>query len=319
MVFYTLAGLRGDLVAELPGGVGGAAQTTYLNQAIRDAVAYAGTWVKDTARLDFVGDGVTRRFALVGVDCDLADAAYQEAPVGLNTAAIAGPTVAPALTASGSGSTFTAGTWYVGYEFTDGLGRTNVSAIASIALAAGQNIVTAALTLPAGITGVKWYVAPAAQNPDIQLAATVASGATQTFTGPPSASAGRPLKDFIGLFTYNPSTQLEQDVAVDGTAAVGTATLTLGTAPALHDRFRAVYTCKPALPSLDTDTIRVAEQTIRVVALMFAHRTLAYVHESGDTTQHLDAYQKLDLLVQDMQKKTPSRPRPRPRMPSPTT
>lgn len=321
MTYYTRSSLRTTLTNELPSGIGGASATTYLNEAIADAVAYAGTFVRDVQKVDFVGDGITRRFALTGTNCILLDRPYQETPVGVGTAGVTAASTAPTLTATAGGS-LSAGLYYVSYAYTTGLGQTVDSTPAAITVTANQEIVTSAITLPVGsltqpaVTGLKWYMSPSPGSADIQLAATAANGNAQTFTTAPSSSAGRPLRNYTEMWTYQPQTPLEQDIGTDLSATVDTATLVLGTAPALHARFRVAYECAPAIPTQDSDTIRVPPQIIRVVALMFAHRTFAYVHQSGDTTQHLDAYQKLDLLVQDLQKKASPRPKQRPRMPA---
>lgn len=313
MAFYALSAWRTTMQNELPNGAN--LNATVMSEALRNAVAYCGTWVRDVQRADFVGDGFTFRFALPGVDVELAPADQQETPISFNTAGIAAPTATATITASGAASTFVAGLHYGSYALTTPLGQTPIIATySSVTTTTGQNIVFPAITLPTGATGVNYYVSPGPLNADIRLAGT-GTGTLKTFTAPPLATAARPFAAYQPLVaTYAPVRDVEQDIAVDGTATVGTATLTMTTVPALGARFRVVYTCAPAVPQADTDIIRVPEQIFREAAVMACANRYAYLHESGDQTMWLSLFDRADALVMDMQKKDLPRLRPRPRI-----
>ena len=298
----------------LPNGANLAA--TVMNEGLRNAVAYCGTWLKDTVRVDFVGDGVTQRFLLAGDGCELAPGDQQETPSDLGTAGVAAPTIAAPATASGSGSTFLAGLHYNGYSFGTVLGETTlITPYQSLTLTAGQNMVFPVITLPTNDTVVYYYCSPGPMNADLRQAGSSTTGLAKTITAPPSATGTRPFVNYQPLFsTYAPIRDLEQDIGLDGTASVGNATLTLTTAPALGDRFRVVYTRVPIVPVADTDLIRLPEQVFREAAIMACAKAYAFLHESGDTTAWLSLFDRSDAFVMDMQKKDLPRLRPRPRI-----
>ncbi len=296
MTFDTRASLRAWLVGQLPANAGGAAQATILNTAIADAVGYIGAWVRDTARDDFVGDGLSKRFLLTGADCQLADEAYQETPTQVATCTtLSAPTAAPTATVLPSGGTIPAGLYYAAVAYTATIGGvTCVTAPTAytgpIVVPSGSSRITLAWTPPNTATdptaGTQVYLSTGSGVADIRAAAaTSGSTATATISSLPATSAARPLADYRPLYaSYNPLRRIEQDTALDGTANVGTAVLTVTTAPALGDRFRVVYDRRPALPAQDTDTIRVEAGIMRQVALVFALEKLMANQEAGDTT-----------------------------------
>jgi hypothetical protein len=71
----------------------------------------------------------------------------------------ANPTVAPTLTASGSGSALTAGTYYVRYSWTNANGETLPSPETAVTITAGQNINVTTPAFPFGITSMRVYIA----------------------------------------------------------------------------------------------------------------------------------------------------------------
>jgi hypothetical protein len=75
------------------------------------------------------------------------------------TAALAIPTVAPAVTPGTSG-TIPDGTYYLKYSYTNAVGETLTGPAQTITLSGGgtNSFTTAALTLPSGVTGIKWYL-----------------------------------------------------------------------------------------------------------------------------------------------------------------
>ena len=105
---------------------------------------------------------------------------------------VATPTVAPTLTAASGSTAFAAGTYEVGYTFTNERGETQLSPTASVTLTAGQQIQVSALTpLPLGATAVNYYLSTAAggttlaydangSGAQIDLTALPASGAAST-------------------------------------------------------------------------------------------------------------------------------------------
>jgi hypothetical protein len=284
--------------------------------------------MRETVRTDFVGNGVEKRFALSGVDCRLKDAAEQETPVGLATAvSLVAPSAAPALTVLASGGSIAAGIYYLAVAYTEtvgsGTGYTAPSALATVIVPSGSvNRIQATWTAPSTATsptaGSELYCSPSSSNADIvQAAATSGSTATATLTALP-VSTVRPLVDYKTLFpTYNPLPSLEQDIAVDGTASVGTATLNLTTAPSLFDRFRVVYDRKPAIPVNDGDTVAIEQGEIRLVALMFAASKCLAMAEVGDSTLLNAIYQTANAAVTQMQRMATPVLRARPRLPDP--
>lgn len=314
MAFYTLSQWRTTLAAELPNGANLA--VTVMNEGIRNAVAYCGTWLRDIKRVDFVGDGVTQRFLLPGVDCALVAADQQETPSDLNTAGVLPPTTPAPPTASGSGSTFLAGMHYGAYSFGTILGETPmIVPYSALVVAAGQNVVFPVIAMLANVTTIFYYLSPGPMNADVRQAGSSTTGGTKTFTAPPPTTAARPFANYVPVFsTYAPIRNLEQDINVDGTPLVGSATLTLTTPPALGDRFRVVYECAPAIPQADSDIIRLPEQVFREAAVAMTAKAFAYLHESGDTTAWGSLFERSDAFLMDMQRKDVPRLRPRPRI-----
>jgi hypothetical protein len=291
-------------------------------------VGYAGTWLRDVQRLDFVGNSVQKRFLLPGVDARLCDAARQETPTGLATAlALVAPTAAPSVTVLGSGGSIAPGRYYLAVAYTETVvgatAYTAPSAYTTVDVSTSSSRLSLTWSAPSTGTsptaGSEIYLSPSIGNPDIvQSTSTSGATASATISTLPAASNARPLKDYTALFTtYTPFPNLEQDIGVDGTASVGNATLQVTTAPTLGDRFRVVYDRKPAIPTQDADTIYVEQGEIRVIALMFAAAKCIALAEGGDTTLLNSIYATAQATVMDMQRKaTPVLPM-RPRLPDP--
>lgn len=122
----------------------------------------AGTIVQLTPTVS--GDrmyGVPIAICVAGDAMTFTAAGTGAAPPSSNTSGISNPASAPSLSTSSGSSTFTNGeTVQVGYTYLTAAGETEISPLATQAITVnGQNVLTAALTgLPAGITGIRWYV-----------------------------------------------------------------------------------------------------------------------------------------------------------------
>jgi uncharacterized protein YmfQ (DUF2313 family) len=73
-------------------------------------------------------------------------------------AAVDNPTVAPTLSASGSGSGLAAGTYYISYGWITSNGETLNTADQSITITTGQNITVTVPTFPFGVTAARIYL-----------------------------------------------------------------------------------------------------------------------------------------------------------------
>jgi len=325
MAFDTRTQLKTWLTNQLPTGVGGSGATNILNEAITDAVGYCGTWLRDTARDTFVGDGVTTRWALTGADCRLLDAPHQEAPTGVATAVtLTAPTAAPTATVLGSGGSIAAGVYYAAVAYTTTIGVVTCYTAPSpqtsaIVVPVGSNRITLAWTGPSTATdpgvGTQTYLSTGSGVADIRASSTTSgSTATVTISSLPATSAARPLKDYTPLSTYGYLPTLEQDIGVDTTASVGSAIFTTTTAPTRGDQFRVVYDRRPTLPTADADTIRIEQGIIRWVALAVACEKLSVNQEVGDTTAMASLRQMADQRVQQIEAMASPRQRTRPRI-----
>lgn len=94
-------------------------------------------------------------------------------PIEFTTdAPVADPTTAPTLAASGTSTTFLAGSYAVGYSWVNGSGETLLSPFKEITITATQKIDVSAITpLPAGVTSVKWFVSPTADSTKLRFIA----------------------------------------------------------------------------------------------------------------------------------------------------
>lgn len=87
-------------------------------------------------------------------------------------APVADPTTAPTLAASGTSTTFLAGSYAVAYAWVNANGETLLSPFKSITITATQKIDVSAITpLPTGVTSVKWFVSPAADSTKLRFIA----------------------------------------------------------------------------------------------------------------------------------------------------
>ncbi len=101
------------------------------------------------------------------------------------------PTVAPTLTATGTTGTLPAGTYTVAWSGTNAFGETQISPTTTVTITAGQNIAVSAITLPATLTGVKYYMSVAVGSTSLAVTAT-GTGAATTLTALPPAGAEIP-------------------------------------------------------------------------------------------------------------------------------
>lgn len=104
---------------------------------------------------------------------------------------VSNPTVTPAISPFGSGSSLAAGTYRVAHADRNANGSTYISPYATVTLTAGQNILVNAMTLPAGVTSRDWFVSKGAGDPEMVLYAN-RDGAAFQITAPPSSTATFP-------------------------------------------------------------------------------------------------------------------------------
>lgn len=116
------------------------------------------------------------------------DACY----VPYSSAVQAAPAVAFTATAA-AGAAFPAGTYTVGYTYYNAAGESTLSGTQTVTTASGNLAiaVTAVTPLPAGITGVRWYVSTLAGSTDLALAATN-NGSALTINTAPVPGAAKP-------------------------------------------------------------------------------------------------------------------------------
>jgi flagellar hook-associated protein 1 FlgK len=106
----------------------------------------------------------------------------------------ANPAAAPTVGATSvTGGSLAAGTYEVGYTYTNASGETESSPLATVTLGTGQNAITVgALTpLPAGATQVNYYLSQTGATP-VALDVSGASGAATTLTAEPATGAAAP-------------------------------------------------------------------------------------------------------------------------------
>lgn len=140
---------------------------------------------------------------------------------------LASPSAAPTLSASGTGSQFAGALYFVAYSYTNSVGETTLSPTASITPTAGQNIVVAAITLPTGATGLRFYVSEAGgSSNDLRFVAAQTGGAQATLTGPPAAGAPLPLSTATATAATDGSQNAQVILIYDcATDAAGNVTL----------------------------------------------------------------------------------------------
>jgi hypothetical protein len=279
---------------------------TIRDRSIKMAVAYAAPRVDEQTFQDFTAkDAVTTRYAITGRNVRPLPEVSQVAPTGLNLSGVAAPTTAPTLAASGSGSTFTAGLWYVGYSYSTALGETQMSTLGTITLTSGQNIVTGVLTLPTHVTGINWYVSTAEYNAVVQQKLANQTGTAKTFTSPASAGTS-PLIDYTDLASLQPGAY-EPGVDTNGTVLTTVTTLNLGTAPAAGAKFRVRFSRTALPPTNPTDVIGLPDEWMNWVAPWVCALGLALGHQGGDATRFQQVAASLEPLVQDFLAKNTGR------------
>jgi len=127
-----------DAIA-LPTGV------TTINYFLSTAVnSFNQTYIAATA-----GDAVTLTFLPSTSDAQM--------PLG-NSTVVSNPTLSPVLTGVDGATSIQAGAYSLAYSFTNTIGETMVGPVANISLRDYQVLQVAPITLPAGVTGVKYYI-----------------------------------------------------------------------------------------------------------------------------------------------------------------
>jgi len=133
-----------------------------------------------------------RRFSVVWDEVDtvtltarFGNLTLESAIANTTDAPITDPVTAPTLAASGTSTTFLAGSYAVAYSYVNGSGETLLSEFKSITITATQKIdVTAITPLPAGVDSVNWYVSPEPDSTKLRYIANNAGGAFSITTLP---------------------------------------------------------------------------------------------------------------------------------------
>ena len=141
---------------------------------------------------------LARRFTIVWDTIDLVTITARFGSLTFNTglalahaAPIANPVTAPTLAASGTSTTFLAGTYAVAYSYVTAAGETLISSFKSITITATQKIDVSAITPPTG-ANVNWYVSPAANSNKLRYIVGSNIGAAFSITALPRLSAQLP-------------------------------------------------------------------------------------------------------------------------------
>lgn len=101
---------------------------------------------------------------------------------------VANPSTAPSLTAVAGATGLAAGTYTVGYTWTNLWGETQISPTQTVTITAGQAIQVGAVTLPFGATGVNYYLSVSAGSGTVAYDAN-GNGAQTNLTALPAAGA----------------------------------------------------------------------------------------------------------------------------------
>ena len=104
--------------------------------------------------------------------------------------AIGAPTMAPILTAVSGSTTLLAGTYEVGYTYTNPWGETTLSPTASVTITAGESISVDAITLPTGVMGVNYYMTQVGGSTPYYL--KYGTGAVYLIANAPTSSTTAP-------------------------------------------------------------------------------------------------------------------------------
>lgn len=111
-----------------------------------------------------------------------------------SAANVAAPVAAATLSDSATAGTYQIGSYWVVYTYTNGVGETTISPIATVAIGTNNHSIgVASLTpLPTGATGVKFYAATAADGPFYNVTPVGATGAATTIAAPPVVTSAQP-------------------------------------------------------------------------------------------------------------------------------
>ena len=135
-------------------------------------------------------------------------------PPGSKTSTAANPTTAPTVSAAGGG-VLPSGSYYVAYSYLNNRGETKISPATQINVVLGQDIVVAPIALPAGVTGINYYLSVGAGQTQLARVKNNGDGTQTTITSIPFVAAGTPPQ-------YN---------------------TTGGSASAILNKLRSVYRC----------------------------------------------------------------------------
>jgi hypothetical protein len=297
--------------------------TDWVTEAIQEAVYMAAPEFRERTFYDAIGDGVTTRYALPGYNVALLPFGQQTFPQTLNTAEVANPGSGPSLQLVAGGSTTPIGsTIYVGFEWVDGVGRTQLSPLTAIVTSAANQTVKATLPIaPLGVVSANVYASGAVLNAQYVSRVLAAVTVSQTATTLTTAfglgdGATFPLVDYVDPTTISfieaaSVAQMEYGVAADGTlnaAAASTTALTLATALTSGQRLRIWYTRQPQVPTSNSAPIfGVPDDFLLTATAAFLHRYLSLNHDTGAKDMHWPAYVDLHQQALNMKQQTANR------------
>jgi hypothetical protein len=277
----------------------------WQDQAMREMVDATWWRIVDVTFADLPVDGIRTRWQVPGENVAILPAEKQLAPSGINMSAVAAPVAAPAVSASGTGSSLPAGTYTCAIAYLSQSGEGPLSPPATLRLNAGQNIVFAAMTLPTTgllIVGVAYYYTDA--NGTVWKTWTsTGTGGAMTITAPGiAAAAGKPYTDRIA-YAAIPWVQaapdrvlVEEQVNADGTQVIPGSgagpfcSITATTAPAPVGNVattRVWYQRRVPLPDFTTPTsvLRVPEQFARICTIGYYLGIVSDNQAGGDMRQ----------------------------------
>lgn len=115
-------------------------------------------------------------------------------------ATISNPSSAPTLSASGTGNTLPAATYYVKYTWVNSTGESLPSPEASQAVSSGQALNVTIPSFPSGVTSANIYISTTSGNETLQRNITSTS---TSFTAPLSSGAALPTTSTINTTVVN--------------------------------------------------------------------------------------------------------------------
>jgi hypothetical protein len=159
---------------------------------------------------------------------------------------IAAPSVAPTVVDASGSTPYAAGVYNVAYTYTNSVGESTPSPASAVTLTATHQFNVSAITLPAGVTGVNYYISPVPGNNGtlVKVAANHNDGTAANITALPVASAA--LAPTVStLYANTDGSQNAQAILAVDCATDSSSNVTFG-AQASGNEHGVVFTYVPA-------------------------------------------------------------------------